>query len=147
MILYFTIIRVSLLQILMIPHSSHTRWNMLCLLWVQSMIYMLPLQIAGLKQHASCGHDKMWPDSITTYYFTSWFYSRECVVFYCYWSLLLYFIIPLATKLGGVYWIHPVCLSVRLSVCPSVCLLTFACPPCSIYSSGWILSIFDTNDQ
>ena len=26
-----------------------------------------------------------------------------------------------ATKLGGVYWIHPVCLSVRLSVC----LLTF----------------------
>ena len=28
----------------------------------------------------------------TTYYFTSWFYSRECVVFYCYWSLLLYFI-------------------------------------------------------
>ena len=27
-----------------------------------------------------------------------------------------------ATKLGGVYWIHPVCLSVRLSVCLSVCL-------------------------
>ena len=24
--------------------------------------------------------------------------------------------IPPATKLGGVYWIHPVCLSVRLSV-------------------------------
>ena len=35
-------------------------------------------------------------------------------------------IIPPATKLGGVYWIQPVCLSVclsvRLSVCPSVCL-------------------------
>ena len=28
----------------------------------------------------------------TTYYFTSWFYLREFVVFYCFWSLLLYFI-------------------------------------------------------
>ena len=41
--------------------------------------------------------------------------------------------IPPATKLGGVYWIHPVCLSVRLSVCPSVCLsvcpLTFRVRP------------------
>ena len=27
-----------------------------------------------------------------------------------------------ATKLGGVYWIHPVCLSVRLSLCLSACL-------------------------
>ena len=52
-------------------------------------------------------------------------------------------IIPPATKLGGVYWIQPVCLSVCLSVCP----LTFSCPPCSIYSSRWILSIFGTNDQ
>ena len=34
-------------------------------------------------------------------------------------------------------------LSVRLSVCLSV---TLSCPPCSIYSSGWILSIFGTND-
>ena len=42
-------------------------------------------------------------------------------------------IIPPATKLGGVYWIHPVCLSVCLSVCPSVCLsvcpLTFRVRP------------------
>ena len=30
-------------------------------------------------------------------------------------------IIPPATKLGGVYWNHPVLLSVRLSVCLSVC--------------------------
>ena len=37
--------------------------------------------------------------------------------------------IPPATKLGGVYWIHPVCLSVRLSVCPSVCPLTFRVRP------------------
>ena len=52
--------------------------------------------------------------------------------------------IPTATKLGGVYWIHPVC----LSVCPSVCLsVNLSCPPCSIYSSGWILSIFGTNDH
>ena len=29
-------------------------------------------------------------------------------------------IIPPATKLGGVYWNHPVRPSVRLSVCPSV---------------------------
>ena len=35
-------------------------------------------------------------------------------------------------------------LSVRLSVCLSVNL---SCPPCSIYSSGWILSIFGTNDH
>ena len=28
----------------------------------------------------------------TTYYFTSGFDLRECVVFYCYWSLMLYFI-------------------------------------------------------
>ena len=83
---------------------------------------------------------------------------------------------------GGVYWIHPVC----LSVCPSVCLLPFrvrpvastvqdgffpylvqmitsirrcvacddlwpwlrkSCPLCSVYSSGWSLSIFSTNDH
>ena len=37
-----------------------------------------------------------------------------------------------------------VCLSVRLSVRLSVNL---SCPPCSIYSSGRILSIFGTNDQ
>ena len=49
-------------------------------------------------------------------------------------------IIPPATKLVGVYWIHPVCPSVRLSV-------NISCPPCSIYSSGGILSIFGTNDQ
>ena len=49
-------------------------------------------------------------------------------------------VIPPTTKLGGVYWIHPVCLSVCLSV-------TLSCPPCSIYSSGWILSMFGTNDQ
>ena len=48
------------------------------------------------------------------------------------WNIFL--IIPPATKLGGVYWIHPVCLSVCLSV-------TLSCPPCSIYSSGWILSM------
>ena len=56
-------------------------------------------------------------------------------------------IIPPATKLGGVYWIQPVCLSVCPSVRLSVCPLTFSCPPCSIYSSGWILSIYGTNDQ
>ena len=48
------------------------------------------------------------------------------------------------------------CLSVRLSVCPSVRLpvcpsvrlsVNLSCPPCSIYSSGWILSKFGTNDQ
>ena len=46
---------------------------------------------------------------------------------------------------GGI--LDSACLSVRLSVCLSVCPLTFSCPPCSIYSSGWILSIFGTNDQ
>ena len=30
---------------------------------------------------------------------------------------------------GGVYWIHPVCLSVSLSVCLSVCPLTFCVRP------------------
>ena len=31
---------------------------------------------------------------------------------------------------------------------PSVCLsVNLSCPPCSICSSGWILSIFGTNDQ
>ena len=44
------------------------------------------------------------------------------------------------------------CLSVCLYVCPllrlSVCLsVNLSCPPCSIYSSGWILSIFGTNDH
>ena len=34
-------------------------------------------------------------------------------------------VIPPSTKLGGVYWIHPVC----LSVCLSVCLLTFRVRP------------------
>ena len=47
-------------------------------------------------------------------------------------------------EVRGVYWIHPVCLSVCLSVCLCVNL---SCPPCSIYNSRWILSIFGTNDQ
>ena len=35
------------------------------------------------------------------------------------------FIIPHHNEVsGGLYWIHPVC----LSVCPSVCLLTFVSP-------------------
>ena len=51
---------------------------------------------------------------------------------------------------GGVNWIHPVCFCP--SVCPSVRLIlclsvNLSCPPCSSYSSGWILSIFGTNDQ
>ena len=37
--------------------------------------------------------------------------------------------------------------SVRLSVCPSVRLSRLPCPLCNIYSSGWILSIFATNDH
>ena len=37
--------------------------------------------------------------------------------------------IPPATKLGGVYWIHPVCLSVCPSVCLSVCPLTIRVRP------------------
>ena len=37
----------------------------------------------------------------------------------------LHLFIPPATKYGGVYWIHPVCLSVCLSVCP----LTFRVHP------------------
>ena len=53
------------------------------------------------------------------------------------WSQGDVFIIPPATKLGGVYWIHPVCLSVclsvrqsvRLSACLSVCPLTFPVRP------------------
>ena len=65
-------------------------------------------------------------------------YNRIIIDYYCYTP---------ATKLGGVYWIQPVCLSVCPSVCLSVCPLTFSCPPCSIYSSGWILSIFGTNYQ
>ena len=44
-------------------------------------------------------------------------------------------------EVRGVYCIHPVCLSVYLSVCLSVNL---SCLPCSIYSSRWILSIFGT---
>ena len=58
----------------------------------------------------------------------------------------LNFIIPTATKLGGGggggY------IGFTLSVCLSVCLsVNLSCPPCSIYSSGWILSIFGTNDH
>ena len=45
---------------------------------------------------------------------------------------------------GGGLNLDSPCLSVCLSVCMSVNLL---CPPCSIYSSGWIISIFGTNDQ
>ena len=58
-------------------------------------------------------------------------------------------IIPPATKLRGyIGFTLSLCLSVSLSVCLSVCLsINLSCPPCSIYSSGWILSIFGTNDQ
>ena len=64
--------------------------------------------------------------------------------------------IPPATKLWWyIGFTLSVCPSVRLSVCLSglsvclsVCLsVNLSCPPCSIYSSGWILSIFGTNDQ
>ena len=64
----------------------------------------------------------------------------------CLFHLIYIFIHPATKLVRGVYWIHPVCLSVSvcLSVCPSVNL---SCPPCGIYSSRWILSIFGTNDQ
>ena len=39
----------------------------------------------------------------------------------CYYTPRNEVIIPPATKLGGVYWNHPVRPSVRLSVRPSVC--------------------------
>ena len=45
-------------------------------------------------------------------------------------------IIPPATKLGGVYWIHPVCLSVRLSVCLSVGALIFSL--ICAWINGWV---------
>ena len=61
------------------------------------------------------------------------------------WTERLLIIIPTATKLGGyIGFTLSVCLSVRLSVCLCVNL---SCPPWSIYNSGWILSIFGTNDQ
>ena len=51
---------------------------------------------------------------------------------------------PRTTKLLGVYWFHPV----RLSVRPSVRLSRLPCPLCNIYSSRWILSILlATNDH
>ena len=61
------------------------------------------------------------------------------------------FIIPHATKLvcggggggGGGGILDSPCLSVCLSVRLSVIL---SCPPCSIYSSRWVLSIFGAND-
>ena len=45
------------------------------------------------------------------------------------WYGALVFLYPPAMKLGGVYWIHPVCLSVCLSVRLSVCPLTFCVRP------------------
>ena len=57
------------------------------------------------------------------------------------WKLSSKFLYNPETKLG-------ILDSPCLSVCPSVCLsVTLSCPPCSIYSSEWILSIFGTNDQ
>ena len=57
-------------------------------------------------------------------------------------------IVPPTTKLGGGGILDSpcrVCLNVCLSV---VCLsVNLTCPPCSICSSAWILSIFGTNDQ
>ena len=46
----------------------------------------------------------------------------------CQYSSFKIFIIPPATKLGGVYWNHLVRLSVRPSVCPSVCPSAFGFP-------------------
>ena len=58
---------------------------------------------------------------------------------------LTHLVIPSQQSYGGYIGFT---LSVCLSVCPSVCLsVNLSCPPCSIYSSGWILSIFGTNDQ
>ena len=49
--------------------------------------------------------------------------DKDLKIYHC--TSAFFLIIPRATKLGGVYWIHPVCLSVRLSVC----LLTFRVHP------------------
>ena len=46
-------------------------------------------------------------------------------------------IIPPATKLGGVYWIHLVRLSVCPSVCVSVCPLTFRVRPVASTVQNW----------
>ena len=62
-----------------------------------------------------------------------------CILTYAIIYVLIHHIIfyTPATKLGGYIGFT---LSVRLSV-------NLSCPPCSIYSSGWILSIFGTNDH
>ena len=63
---------------------------------------------------------------INTY--TCMLYAYWLVHIVQHWNVLFAFmciIIPPATKLGGVYWIHSVCQSVCLSVCP----LTFRVRP------------------
>ena len=53
-----------------------------------------------------------------------------------------------------IVWLYPSnevrgYIGISQSICPSVCLSIHEhlCPFCSTYSSGWILSIFGTNDQ
>ena len=84
---------------------------------------------------------------------------HHCIATYCIvspsWCILLHltasyqFVFnytPRTTKLlGGILVsLRP---SVRPSVCPSVRPSRLPCPLCNIYSSGWILSIWATNDH
>ena len=61
-------------------------------------------------------HCELWPSSVNTLVHPSTCLS-VCLSFTPFYT-------P-CNKVRGVYWIHPVCLSVRPSVRPSVCLLTF----------------------
>ena len=87
------------------------------------------------KQNRAHTFNKCWCNQFPQ---TDFSVSVNMCIYYYY----LYYYTPRNEVRGGGYigFTLSVHLSVRLSV-------NFSCPPCSIYSSGWILSIFGTNDQ
>ena len=95
----------------------------------------------GFKKQNSC----IVSDFATGHYLNQWWPNllTHISVTWPQWVKMILIILPEQRSCWGVYWFQ----SVRPSVRPSARLSRLPCPPCNIYSSGWILSILATNDH
>ena len=121
------------------PSFMYKQGDILSEIWSPITLKHSTLYLSNINSTLYLSNIKIvWPSAL-------WYKSR---------IILTWFLYPRNEVRGGILdspclsVCLSVCPSVRLSVCLSVCLsVILSCPPCSIYSSGWNLSIFGTNDQ
>ena len=133
----------KMLNILVIIAMAQCKKDITTVRLQWSYVFLALTHQLYLLTHQGCGTHK-YPCKLGHHWFRSWLVTCSAPSHYLNQCLISY--TPRNEVRGGI--LDSACLSVRLSVCLSVCLsVNLSCPPCSIYSSGWILSIFGTNDH